>query len=656
MDVALPAEGRRRVVIENLRPRIEDGRFPVKRIVHDPLTVEVDIFADGHDLLVCLLRYRPDDHSPWQEKPLEPLGNDVWRADLTIDRIGIWQFTAVAWVDHFATWRYELTKRAAAGQELTVEFMIGAQLIDGATKRAEKATPAEAELLRNVTKQLRDEKLNSAARVEIALAWPLEQTMLRFADRSLATEHPVQEITVDRPRARFSSWYELFPRSCGVDATTHGTFRDVIARLPRLAEMGFDILYMPPIHPVGDAFRKGKNNNPSAVPGDVGSPWGIGNKTGGHKAIHSQLETLDDFRAFREAAESLGIELALDIAFQCSPDHPYVREHESWFRKRPDGTIQYAENPPKKYQDIYPFDFETNAWPQLWHELKSIFDYWIAEGVRVFRVDNPHTKAFPFWEWAIPAIKRKHPDVLFLSEAFTRPKVKYRLAKLGFSQSYTYFTWRTEKKELIEYLTEVTTPPVNQFFRPNFWPNTPDILHGFLQNGGRPAFVIRLVLAAMSAANYGIYGPAYELCERVPREPGSEEYLNSEKYELKAWEWDRPDSLRGLIASLNRLRREHPALQRDETLRFHPIDNDQLLAFTKHSSDGSDIVLTVLSLDPFAPRAGRLELDLAKLPRVLPAKQTVTDMLSGQTFEWDGPRAYVALDPERPAQVFVLPV
>ncbi|MDX1964778.1 MAG: alpha-1,4-glucan--maltose-1-phosphate maltosyltransferase [Pirellulales bacterium] len=660
MDVPFPADGRRRVVIDNLRPQVDGGRFPVKRIVHDPVTVQVAIFADGHDSLTCYLRYRSDERQDWQETPLAAQGNDEWSAELRIDRIGWWQFTAIAWIDHFATWRYELTKRAIAGQDLTVDLQIGANYVASTADRlSEKNHASDKQALLSAAAKLRDAGLSQNDRVEIGLHHELEQLMLRHADRALATEHPIQSILVERPKARFSTWYELFPRSCGTSeepnpGQRHGTLRDVITKLPRIAEMGFDILYLPPIHPIGTTYRKGKNNQPQAQPDDVGSPWGIGGAGGGHTAIHPQLGTFADFQELRVAAEKLGIELALDIAFQCSPEHPYVTEHRDWFKERPDGTIQYAENPPKKYQDIYPFDFESGDWRKLWQELKGVFEFWINAGVHVFRVDNPHTKAFPFWEWAIGSLKRAHPELIFLSEAFTRPKIKYRLAKLGYTQSYTYFTWRNEKAELIDYFTELTTPPVNQFFRPNLWPNTPDILHAYLQTGGRPAFVIRLVLAATLGASYGMYGPAYELCDNTPRDPGSEEYLNSEKYELKAWDWDAPHSLRGIISTINRLRREHPALQVDDTLRFHPIANEQILAYTKHSATSRDVVLTVVSLDPHAPQIGKLELDLTLLPGHLPEAFSVQDLLTGESYQWDREGAYISLTPERPAHLFLL--
>jgi starch synthase (maltosyl-transferring) len=473
----------------------------------------------------------------------------------------------------------------------------------------------------------------------------LAELALRYPDRSLATRYERElVVVVDRERARFSTWYEVFPRSCAPEPGRHATFRDCEAWLPYIAAMGFDVLYLPPIHPIGRAFRKGRNNVEAATPDDVGSPWAIGAAEGGHTAIHPPLGTLEDFRRLVARTRDAGLEVALDVAFQCSPDHPWVREHPEWFRRRPDGTIQYAENPPKKYQDIYPLDFETTAWQSLWEALRGVFLYWAEQNVRIFRVDNPHTKAFAFWEWVIDEVKAKYPDVLFLSEAFTRPKVMYRLAKLGFSQSYTYFTWRNTSAELTDYFTELTTTEVKEFFRANLWPNTPDILPEFLQVGGRPAFAIRLVLAATLGASYGIYGPAFELGENLPRSPGSEEYLNSEKYELKHRALDDPASLCPLITTVNRARREHPALQRDHTLRFHPTDNPLLLCYSK-TAEAGDAVIVVVNLDPFHRQAGMVDLDLATLDLSLDQAFEAEDLLSGAKFLWQGPRNFVELTP-----------
>jgi starch synthase (maltosyl-transferring) len=470
-----------------------------------------------------------------------------------------------------------------------------------------------------------------------------------------ARDYPV---SVERERARFSTWYELFPRSCGADPG-HGTFSDVAAQLDSIAAMGFDVLYLPPIHPIGRTLRKGRNNVTVSVPGDHGSPWAIGAAEGGHKDIHPELGSPEDLRALVEAASQRGIEVALDIAFQCSPDHPYVDTHPEWFRKNPDGTIRCAENPPKKYEDIYPFDFESAQWRALWRELHGVMAHWASQGVRIFRVDNPHTKPFAFWEWALGQLKKEHPDLIFLSEAFTRPRVMHRLAKIGFSQSYTYFTWRETKHELTEYFTELNTAPGREYFRPNCWPNTPDILPKHLQDAGPPAFRLRLLLAATLAANYGIYGPAFELMENTPRAPGSEEYLHSEKYETKRWDRERPDSLAPFIAQVNGIRREHAALQSDWSLRFHPTDNDSLLCYSKRVEGGNadgDCVLVVANLDTANAQSGWVDLDLADLGLEPTVKFTVRDLLSGASYQWQGPRNYVLLDPaEAPAHVFHLP-
>ena len=489
----------------------------------------------------------------------------------------------------------------------------------------------------------------------------LEAVAARHPDLTFASLAE-KELTlwVDRERVRFSAWYELFPRSTAPDAgpdepPRHGTFADVEARLPYVASMGFDVLYLPPIHPIGRQFRKGKNNNPICQPGEPGSPWAIGGPEGGHKAVHPQLGTLQDFNHLVGAARGKGIEIALDIAFQCSPDHPYLREHPEWFRKRADGSIAYAENPPKKYQDIYPFDFECEDWRGLWAELKSIFDFWIAQGVRIFRVDNPHTKAFGFWEWVIAALKREQPDLIFLAEAFTRPAVLNQLAKIGFTQSYNYFPWRNSKPELTAYLTELTQPPLADWLRPNLWINTPDILTEFLQAGGRPAFEIRLVLAATLGASYGVYGPAFELCENRPLKPGSEEYLDSEKYEIRRWDLDAPGNLTGLIGRINRIRRENPALQFLHNLRFHPVENDNLLAYTKCAQDGADVVLAVVNLDPYHTQSGWLELPADDFLGEPARSYQMHDLLTGARFIWHGRRNYVELDPRySPAHVFRL--
>jgi starch synthase (maltosyl-transferring) len=648
--------GRRRVVIEGVEPEIDGGRFPIKRVVGETVAVEADAFTDGHDAITCRLLWRPESQPKWQEAEMEPLPNDLWRAEFTVTEPGRWLYAVLAWVDPFKTWRRDLRKRVDAGQDVSLDLRVGAALVREASERARLGRRrADARVLAGLADDL--EGPNGAGdpeeRLRLALEDELAQLMDRHADRGFATAYPSPPgqlgVVVDRAKARFSTWYEMFPRSCGPEGR-HGTFRDCEARLRDIAEMGFDVLYLPPIHPIGNAFRKGKNNALVAAPGDVGSPWAIGAEEGGHKAVHPQLGTLADFRRFLKRARGHGIEIALDIAYQTSPDHPYVREHPDWFRTRPDGTIQYAENPPKKYQDIYPFHFETPAWRELWQELKSVVDFWAGEGVRIFRVDNPHTKPFAFWEWMIGEVKREHPDALFLAEAFTRPKIMYRLAKLGFTQSYNYFPWRNRGWELVEYFTELNQTAVKEFFRPNLWPNTPDILTEALQIGGRPMFLQRLILAATLGASYGIYGPAFELMEHLPRERGSEEYLDSEKYQLRTWDLSRPDSLREMIALINRIRRENPALQSDHSLRFHKTDNPQVLCYSKTAADS--LVLVAVNLDCNYTQAAWIEIDPAALGLAPDQQFQVHDLLTGARFLWQGTRNFVQLDPHQvPAHI-----
>ncbi len=558
----------RRVVIERVRPEINCGKFAIKRVVGDRVVVEADVFADGHDQIACRIVYwsvaQPEPHL----SPMQLTGGDSWRGEFSVFEIGLHSYTIEAWIDRFKTWRGDLLRRIQADQDLQIELLIGAALIEDAAAQT-KGTDADA--LLGWARRLRESNARESG-TAIALEEELLPTIERYPDPRLVSRYEKElPLVVDRTKARFSAWYEVFPRSCSPEAGRHGTFKDCEAWLPYIAGMGFDVVYLPPVHPIGSTFRKGKNNSPAAQPDDVGSPWAIGSAEGGHKSIHPQLGTLEDFRHFLSAAADRGLEVALDIAFQCSPDHPYVREHPEWFHKRPDGTIQYAENPPKKYQDIYPLNFESPAAPALWEELKSVLQFWIDQGVRIFRVDNPHTKAFPFWQWLIEEIKCRHPDVIFLAEAFTRPHVMYWLAKLGFSQSYTYFAWRNTAQELTDYFAELTRTDVREYFHPNLWPVTPDILPEFLQLGGRAAFMIRLVLAATLGASYGIYGPAFELCENTPLAPGSEEYLDSEKYQLKHRDLKAATSLKDLIASVNRIppressltERPQPALSRN---------------------------------------------------------------------------------------------
>jgi starch synthase (maltosyl-transferring) len=635
-------EGRSRVIIEAAAPEVDGGAFPAKRVVGDVVVVEADIFADGHDLIAAVVLHRHDSEKKWREVAMRPLANDRWRAEFTVERLGFHRFSFEAWIDHFATWHRDLKKRIDGGateEELRVQFQIGAEYVRAAIARtnARDRRKLQAILDENTLEELGGDDV-------LAL-------MARNTERKFAVRYPSELlIEVDPPRAAFSTWYELFPRSAASEEERHGTFADVEAQLPRVARMGFDVLYLPPIHPIGTTFRKGKNNSVQAEAEDAGSPWAIGGADGGHKSVHRELGTIDDFERLVGKAKEKNIDIAMDIAFQASPDHPYVREHPQWFLMRPDGTVQYAENPPKKYQDIYPFHFESDAWTELWDELRDVFAFWISKGVRVFRVDNPHTKPLPFWEWCIRDLKREWPDLIFLAEAFTRPKLMYRLAKAGFTQSYTYFAWRDTKAELTEYFEEITKPPVSDFFRPNAWPNTPDILTEFLQFGGRPAFTMRLILAATLSASYGIYGPPFERMLHLARESGSEEYLDSEKYEVQHWP-PSDDDLSELIARVNRIRRENPALQQNTTLKFHRTTNEQVICYSK--SAGDNVVITVVNLDPHNTHSAWLDLDLLALQLDGQRSFQVHDLLSGARHVWTGARNFVQLNPHViPAHLF----
>jgi starch synthase (maltosyl-transferring) len=634
-----------RVVVEGVTPQVDGGRFAAKRVVGEALDVEADVFTDGHDLVAAAVWVRGPGADSTVEVPMESLGNDRFRGTVAPDRLGRWAYTVVGWVDRYETWRHGTRLKVRADQDVTVELQIGAALVSAAARRAQGH---DATLLADAAAVFDEGSVDALDDDGVSAA------MRRWADREPVVRHArTLEVVVERERAGHGAWYEMFPRSASPDPGRLGTFADAADRLDYVSTMGFDIVYLPPIHPIGRQFRKGPNNSVDSNDGDLGSPWGIGAAEGGHTAIHPDLGTLADFQAFCARAAELGLEVALDIAFQCAPDHPWVTEHPQWFRHRPDGTIQYAENPPKKYQDIYPIDFETSDWEALWDALAGVVRHWIDAGVRVFRVDNPHTKPFRFWEWLIGSIHAEHPDVIFLSEAFTRPKVMYQLAKLGFSQSYTYFAWRQTAWELREYFTELTSQPVVDFFRPNAWPNTPDILTEQLQHGGRPAFVQRLVLAATLSANYGIYGPAFELVEHTAVRPGSEEYLDSEKYQQRTWDLDAPHSLRDLVARVNGIRRDHPALHQNRTLRFHGTDNDQLLCYSKQRCDGTDLIVVVVNVDPHHRQAGFVDLDALGLDH--DQRYEVHDLLGGARYTWVGARNYVELDPQvLPAHVFAV--
>jgi starch synthase (maltosyl-transferring) len=585
-------------------------------------------------------------------------GTDRWTARFDLPAIGWHEYRIVAWIDRFLTWRRDIRSKAAAGQDVSLELLEGALLVREAAQRAGDPDGAPmfefADALADATSL--DERLSVALGAELAAA------MAKHSDRSHATESAPRRIWVDRERARFGSWYEMFPRSTGPDASRSGTFRDACGELSRIADLGFDVVYLPPIHPIGTSFRKGRNNALVAGPSDPGSPWAIGSPAGGHTAVNPELGTIADFESFRRSAEHLGLEIALDLAWQCSPDHPWIREHPEWFRHRPDGTMKYAENPPKKYQDIVPFDFACQDWQNLWRALLDVTLFWIARGVRIFRVDNPHTKTFGFWEWMIDQVHARRPDVIFLSEAFTRPAPMRWLAKSGFTQSYTYFTWKNTKAEITDYFTELTTTEVREYLRPNLFANTPDILHAYLQQGGRPAFEARLLLAATLGASYGIYS-GFELAEGQAV-PGTEEYADSEKYQIRKWDWQRPGHISELVARINAVRRSHRALQADRTLRFHATDNPNIIAYSKTSPDGSDTVLVVVNLDPHHMQHGHVQVPLDALPALAAASDAaradasyvVRDLLDDAEYQWRGAWNYVRFDPDiRQGHILWLP-
>ena len=633
-------------VVENVRPCVDGGRFAAKRVVGEEMVVTADGFSHGHEKVACELRYRAPGDDVWTAVAMEDLGNDRWRAAFTVNRLGLWQYRVACWLDHLATWREGFARRIDA-DDVRLAAKMGAELV---AMSAANAAASERERLAGLAKRLSEER-EPATLQALAADEDLFALARKHALRDGACESATFPALVERERARFSSWYELFPRSAGSRAGAHGTFVDVEERLDEIAAMGFNVVYLPPIHPIGRTRRKGRNNDPVGAAGDVGSPWGIGAREGGHTAIHPELGTLADFKHLLRSARLRKMEIAMDIAFQVAPDHPWVKAHPAWFRRRPDGSIQHADNPPKKYEDIYPIDFDTRDWRALWQALHDVVAFWVREGVEIFRVDNPHTKPFAFWEWLIAEIRREHPEAIFLSEAFTRPRVMQRLAKLGFSQSYTYFTWRVTKKELTEYFTELARDDSREYFRPNCWPNTPDILPYHLQNAPLAMFRLRLLLAATLAANYGIYGPAYELGENRPRDAASEEYLHSEKYEIKHWDRANAASLAPFITKVNAIRNSHPALQSDWSLAFHPIDNDQLICYSKRC--GADRILVAANLDPLRARSGWVTLDLEALGLDADSGFTVVDQLNGERYSWRGARNFVMLDPARtPAHVF----
>ncbi|WP_128544665.1 alpha-1,4-glucan--maltose-1-phosphate maltosyltransferase [Larkinella soli] len=635
----MPVDGQIRVVIEKVVPEIDGGRFPIKAVPGETIAVEADIFLDGHDKVAARLLYRHADEAAWSEVPMKFIINDRWGASFPIEKEGNYLYTIEGWADHIASWQHEISLKIRDGQRVTSELLAGLVLVRGMTEKAEGEDRQGLEWIAGL---FQDENQYDEA-IRVAQSDYFTELLNRYPERKHVARYARElVVAVDRPRAGFSTWYCLFPRSASQEPGRHGTFRDVEKLLPRISGMGFDVLYLPPIHPIGMAFRKGRNNNVVAQPGEPGVPYGIGSELGGHTAIHPDLGTLDDFKHLIAIAANYGMEVAMDLAIQCSPDHPWAKEHPEWFKKRPDGTIQYAENPPKKYQDIYPINFETEAWPGLWQELKEILLTWASWGVRMVRVDNPHTKPFQFWEWVIGEVRKQYPDMIFLAEAFTKPKVMQQLAKRGFQQSYTYYTWRNNKYELEEYMRELTQSEMKYYYRPNFWPTTHDINPSILQPGHEPQFLIRYFLAATLVSNYGIFGPSFELMEHVPI-PGKEEYLNSEKYEVRSWDWNQTNKLIYLISLVNRIRHENPALQATNNLTLCRIDDDALMAYLKVSGDNQ--LLMVVNLDAYGRRAGMVQVPTWQLGIGDDQTYQVRDLLTGAQYTWRGQWNYVELDP-----------
>ncbi|KAA0993798.1 alpha-1,4-glucan--maltose-1-phosphate maltosyltransferase [Dyadobacter aurulentus] len=642
-------DGRKRVVITNVGPQVEEGKFPAKRAIGESIVFSADVFGDGHDAVAASVIFKHESDQLWEQIPMYYTLNDRWEASWFPEKTGFYEYRFTGWIDHFTTWKKGLVKKFDARQDIAVELKIGAEILQEAAKLASGEYAAGFERWAELFNTSPDHQaaVNLATGDEIARAI----STIRYTDRITVYEQTFL-LEVERKKAAFSSWYELFPRSASNQPGRHGTFRDVINLLPKVAKMGFDTLYFPPIHPIGEMKRKGKNNSlvPSAT--DPGSPWAIGNRLGGHKAVHPELGTLEDFVELVEQAKKLDIEVAMDIAYQCAPDHPYVREHPQWFKWRPDGTVQYAENPPKRYEDILPFDFETQDWENLWIELKSVIDFWIEKGVHVFRIDNPHTKAFGFWQWLISEVRKTNPQVLFLAEAFTRPRVMERLGKIGFNQSYTYFTWRNSKWELEQYMYELTKTDQQYYFRPNFWPNTPDILPHHLVEGGENAHITRFILAATLSSNYGLYGPVYEYGVNTPH-PGKEEYTDNEKYEIKQWDWNRYSRTREIITRVNAIRKENTALQTTWNISFAETNNDMVICYMKFDPAENNALLIAVNLDYFNTQGAHIKVPLHLLGIHYDQTYRVSDMLSGEKYYWQGEYNYVQMNPyEMPAHIF----
>lgn len=634
-----------RIIIENVMPQLDGGSFYIKRIVNQKVIVTADVFSDGHDVVECCVKFKHEKDKEWEEVRLNPTQNDEWTAEFTVLKQGLYSYFIEGWVDYALNWQHGTERKIKDNQFVKSELLEGAEYCQAILKLV---TKEQKTFLTEAIKAFKDEKSYDKA-LKIALSSELHQLFKQYPTRTLSNQSSELRVYVDRKKALFSTWYEFFPRSASEIPGKHGTFKDCERLLTRVVEMGFDTLYFPPIHPIGEVNRKGKNNATTAEKGDVGSPWGIGSHFGGHQSTHPELGTIDDFKALVKKAKSLGIEVAMDYALQAAPDHPYVKDFPQWFKWRPDGTVQYAENPPKKYQDIQPIYFESGDWKNLWKELLDVALFWIEEcDVKIYRVDNPHTKPFYFWGWLIGEIKKKHPDVLFLAEAFTRPKIMHELAKQGFTQSYTYFTWRNSKAEIIEYLNELTKTNQKEFFRPNFWPNTPDILPHSLQSGTESVFLQKYFLAATLSSSVGIYGPAYELMVHEAM-PGKEEYFNSEKYEIYQWDWEAKNKLITIISKINQIRHQHEALQQTNNLVFCSVDNDQMIAYYKYNDAKTDNMLMICNLDPYYPKQAMVRLPLEEIGNQ-PVR--VTDLITGNSYLWDKEWNFVELHPTLPFHLF----
>ncbi len=642
-------QGKSRVIIENVQPVVDGGLYPAKRTIGETVQVSASIFGDGHDHIRASVLFKKADATKWNSIELLHTYNDEWQASFKVEEQGKYVFTIHAWIDHFDTWYDGFKKKAAAKVDVKVELMEGANFLKVIAENGKANLLNLATKLENTTKyQEAIELVLSSGFAQIVKDYPLKENETKLDEEI--------EIVVEHFKANFSSWYEFFPRSSSFEAGKHGTFQDCIRLLPRVAAMGFDVLYFPPVHPIGKLNRKGKNNNVKAKSGEPGSPWAIGSDEGGHKSILPELGTLSDFKRLIDEAKKLGIDVAMDIAFQCAPDHPYVKDHPDWFKQRPDGSIQYAENPPKKYQDIYPFNFESDDWKNLWEELKSVFFFWIEHGVTIFRIDNPHTKPIPFWQWVIAEVQKEHSNIIFLAEAFTRPKIMSSLGKVGFTQSYTYFTWRITKQEIIDYMSDLVFGSSRNYFRPNFWPNTPDILPFHLQGRSENSFIFRYALAATLSSNYGVYGPSYEFYENTAME-GKEEYFNSEKYEVRHYDWKKTNRMTDIMSLLNKTRKENAALQSTWNIQFCAIENSQLIAYLKATDDLSNVILTVVNLDPNGKQSGYVQLPKERLKLSDKINIKLHDLATDEHYTWTQEWNFVELSPGKmPFHLFKLEI